>query len=187
MSWGYFVDLNLTLPQAAWKKLSNRKLGALKLKAGWSGLDDAALEKSLSRPFSETDTVAKVLKGKAYHRTDGVYRIEDSDGTTSVRVCILLDKSLLELAYPLAGLLYAAAETAAAKGSLRIVNDGTAPGEDGSIVSLAKKKLTKTKIDDREAIAEELMADLYGDLVSGPIKTKSKPLSRINPFTGKPM
>jgi hypothetical protein len=189
MSWGYFVDLKLTMPSAAWKKVSDQKAGASKLVAGWSGLDDAGLEKSLGRPFSEGDTLIKVLKGKAYHGTETVHHVDEDDGVTTVRICLLLDKSTLELAYPLATLLFAARDTGVAKGALRLVNDGTAPGEDGVEIALAKKKLTKTKIEDQAAIAEGLIADLYGDLVSARLKAKSSksPRSMINPFTGQPI
>ena len=173
MSWGYFVDLNITLPSEAWKKISEQKLGGRKLKSGWSGFEDAALEKAFVRPFSEDATVAKVLKGKAYHGTETVHRIEAHGKDTSVRVCLLLDKSTLELAYPLVLAFQSAAELAAAHGSLQIVNDGTAPGENGALLSLAKRKIKRTKIDDSFAVTEQLMAELYGDLVSAPLKAKS--------------
>jgi hypothetical protein len=189
MSWGYFVDLKLTMPAAAWKKVSEQKAGASKLAAGWSGLDDAGLEESFGQPFSEGDTLTKVLKGAAYHGPETVHHVDEHDGVTSVRICLLLDKSTLELAYPLAALLHAARDTGVAKGALRLVNDGTAPGEDGVEIALVKNKLTKTKVEDQGAIAEEIVGDLYGDLVSSPLKAKSsqKPRTMINPQTGQPI
>ena len=174
MSWGYFIDLNITLSSAAWKKISAQKLGAAKLPKGWSGLDDASLEGALGRPFSESDSIIKVLKGKAFHGKETVHRVEDKRDATSVRICLLLDKSTLELAYPLARLFQAARQVDGAKGSLRIINDGSAPGENGVVLSLAKKKVEAAPIEDCFAVAEQLTAELYGDLVSAPLKQSSR-------------
>jgi hypothetical protein len=188
MSWGYFVDLNVVMASGEWKRLCARRLGEGKLAAGWSRLEDAGLEKALGRAFSGDETFTKVLKGKAYHAEDVVHRIEDDGDVAAVRICLLLDKSLLELAYPLALIFEAARKVEGATGTLRIVNDGSAPGENGVELSLAKKKITHKKIEDCFAVTEELMAELYGDLVSAPLKMKSsKPGSGINPFTGKPI
>jgi hypothetical protein len=185
MSWGYFVDLKLTLKTTAWKKLRDAKPGDTALEPGWSGLEEPSLEKAFGRPWSEDESFVKILKGRAYHGEDTVLHIDEREGMTAVRICLMLDKSTLEQAYPLAALLYAARD--AGSGSLRIVNDGTAAGEEGVEITLAKKKITKTAIEDSFVIAEELMAELYGDLVSNRLKSKSSRRVPINPFTGKPV
>jgi hypothetical protein len=179
MSWGYFVDLKLTMPSDVWAKVREQKPGGFPLKAGWSGFAERSLEKAFGRPWSERDSFSKLLKGKAFHGSESVHHVDEIEGHTSIRICLMLDKSTLDLAYPLATLFYAAHESGAASGSLRIVNDGTAAGEDGVEITLTKTKVTKAKIADSFVIVEELMGELYGDLVSAPLKGKSsKALSK---------
>lgn len=43
MSWGYFLDLDLTLPTPAWKRLAHTKTGSHGITPGWWGFKKAEL------------------------------------------------------------------------------------------------------------------------------------------------
>jgi hypothetical protein len=186
MSWGYFADLQLSLDTKAWEKLCAQKPADVVLEAGWSGFDDDGLEKAFSRPFGARDTFARLLATPAFNGRETVNRAVTRGATTSVRICIMLDKSSLELAYPLAT-LFEAARASPAQGKFRLVNDGTYVGENGVALTLSGGKIIKETITD----TEELVTSLAGELFSATMEASSKPgTSRrggINPFTGKPI
>jgi hypothetical protein len=142
------------------------------------------LEKAFGKSFTREDTFANVLDGRAYNGRETIHSVIDEDGTTTLRICLILDKSQLELAYPLATLLHAATDIASSA-SLRFVNDLTAPGEDGVEIVLAKKRLASKPID-AESIGADLAADLYPE-ISQKKTTKTKERVVINPFTGERM
>ena len=192
MSWAYFADLRLAVHDGAWARISARRPRDVTLAEGWSGLEEEALEEAFGRHSTKDDTFATVLRGEAYTAPETVHDITTVGDTTTVRVCLVLDKSLLDLAYPLATLLQAARE-AGAEGSLRLVNDGTYAGEDGVELKLAKGKITKKKLRDSWKIVEALGAEIFGlgmgDEIEAPAEATGKPATRvvINPFTGKPV
>ncbi len=181
MSWGYFADLRLTLPAKAWNDLRRLKPDDVKLPKGWFGCEDPDLERGFAMPLGSKQTFAKLLdacKGK-----ESISTVEESGEETRVRVCLLLDKSELYLARPLAALLDSSREAGA--GVLRLVNDGTYSGEGGVAIELKKGKLSRRAIDEEcREIGEELGMEIFAGVVSGE-PTSKKP--KINPFTGKPI
>jgi hypothetical protein len=181
MSWGYFADLQLALPSEAWKQLRLQKPG--ELPRGWFGLNDAGLEKSFARPLGSKDGFAKLLEAPAYNGGETICTVEEAGGVVRVRVCLLLDKSQLELAQPLAALLEIA-RLHDGEGALRLVNDGTYSGEGGVAIELRSSELERRSLEDEcQEIADELAGEIFAAATP---KTKSgKP--KINPFTGKPV
>jgi hypothetical protein len=183
MSWGYFADLRLSLDTAAWDQLLEQRPSAIQLDPGWSGLENKDLEEMFSRPNTGTETFAQILKWKCYTGKEAIETIETNADRTRLRVCLMLDKSLLDLAYPLATLLEAA-RGVGGEGSLRLVNDGTAVGEDGVELVLARGTISTQPIDDCWSIVEQLGAELFAGMVQ---QTRQKAKSRAirNPFTGE--
>ena len=182
MSWGYFAELRVSMPTAQWRLLQKRPLAEFVLPAGWSGLKDKQLEASFLRPHSGKETLGKALGWKCYRGAEAVHQLEAGDELTSLRICLLLDKSQLELALPLAAVLEAA-RTSDATGSLRLVNDGTFSGEDGVEIAIAAGKRKTTRLKDCWELNEALAAELFEAIASKP--QGKKPM--INPFTGQPL
>jgi hypothetical protein len=181
MSWGYFADLQLALPAEAWAELRHEKPG--ELPKGWFGLNDAALEKSFARPLGSPDDFAKLLEAPAYKGAETICTVEEAGGTVRVRVCVMLDKSQLELAQPL-GALLESARLRDGEGALRLVNDGTYSGEGGVAIVLRDGELERRSLEDEcQDLAEELAGEIFA--AAKPKKKSGKPM--INPFTGKPL
>jgi hypothetical protein len=154
MSWGFYADLQLALPTATWKEIGEQRPSETVLTPGWSGLADKALEAEFAKPFSEKKTFAQLLASPAYKGAQTINTVKRTKDATRVRICVLLDKSTLELAYPLVALLHSARE--AGTGALRLVNDGTYGGEGGAVITLAKGKLTSKRVKDCWPLVEEL-------------------------------
>ncbi len=171
MSWGFFADLHLTVSSEAWKRLSERKPSEIPLKRGWSALTDQGLEEAFGASSTKKETFAQALASERYRGANAVHRVVKKGAKTTVRVGLLLDKSRLELAHPLATLLEAARDDASAKGSLQLVNDGTYAGEDGAELTLAKGKLVRKRI----ANASERVEALTEELVSKATKASVHP------------
>ena len=183
MSWGYFADLRLTMPAKTWKELAKKNPDALELKKGWFGCEDSDLEAGFAmRMGGPKQTFAELLDG--CKGNESISTVDEVDGEARLRVCLLMDKSELYLARPLA-LLVEAARTAGGAGALRLVNDGTYSGEGGVAIELQKGKLSRRAIDDDcHEIGEELGMEIFAAA-----KPKSGKLEKpkINPFTGKPV
>jgi hypothetical protein len=179
MSWGFFADLRLSLPTAAWTRVRARRPAEIPLAAGWSGLEDTGLEHAFGRPSTKQQTFADVL---AWDWRGAIVEVAADGGRTRVRVCAMLDKSELELAQPLAALLDAARDEGG-EGSLRLVNDGTSGAENGVERTLAGGHLTSAPLEDYESILEELAVEI----LPKPPKRGGPAKPMINPFTGKPI
>lgn len=178
MSWGFLVDLDITVPTQAWKVLKAERPRDVSLARGWSGLVETSLEEAFGRPYTGDDTFAKVLKWK--WGPESIVLHEPVGDRTRIRVCVVLEKSQLDHAFPLAALLEAA-RTVGGAGSLRFVNDGTSGAEDGSQLTLADGTIEATPL---EAYEDHLDA-LTGELFKREATRSAKPM--INPFTGKPI
>jgi len=191
MSWAFLADLDVTLPAQAWTRIQAKRPRDISLAKGWSGLEEATLEDAFGRPLRSAETFAQVIAwdwGK-----DAIVVDEVTGDGARVRVCAALDKSLLDMAFPLAALLEAARSEGGA-GSLRLVNDGTSGAEAGSEMILAGGRIEATPLDD----FEELLEELAGEMLQHRMRSGGKPMinpftgkaivvkERINPFTGKP-
>jgi hypothetical protein len=185
MSWGYFADLRLSLPTSAWESLQSRKPLDFRLEKGWSGLEDASLETSFGRPNTGAEDFANVLAWDCYEGPEAVKQVETNGDGTTVRVCLLLDKSLLDLAFPLAS-LFEAARASGGSGTLRLVNDGTYSGEDGVELELQDGAIAKKKLENCWEINERLANEIYN--VDAILAADAQgTLLGVNPFTGQPI
>ncbi|MBX3273689.1 MAG: hypothetical protein KF729_25720 [Sandaracinaceae bacterium] len=185
MSWGYIADFRLTVDSAAWTRLSRLRPSEVTLRAGWSGLRDRALEEAFGRPTGRDETFAELLEWPAYHR-ESVHEVALDGPTATVRVCLVLEKSQLELCQPLATLLHAA-KREPATGALRLVNDGTYDGEDGVHLSLSEGEVRKTKLRHHAAALEELSTELIERLQATPSAPPVGEILGYNPRTGQPV
>jgi hypothetical protein len=168
MSWGYFLDATLTLPDAAWKTISKQKTDEFPTKVGWWGLEDPELERRFVDMFGDCSKgwpLEKVVK--AFGRGNSIATITSAKGSTTIRIVELLDKDMdTDIARGVSALFEAAAPLAG-EGSVSLVNDGTYVGEDGATVTLAKGKLTRTRLKDSRAMVEKLGALMFGDFLEG--------------------
>lgn len=131
MGWGFFVELQCSLPSRAWSALKKRTPAELALDASWSGVADPTLRAYLTAPRGEAahTTFADAL-ARGLFSVDSV-REEAKDGKlTRIRVARLLDRDELDRASVL-GALLAGVQAAGGEGTLAIVNDGSYAGEDG--------------------------------------------------------
>lgn len=164
MSWGYFLDATLTLPDAGWKAISNKKTDEFPTKVGWWGLKDPELERRFVDMFGDCSkgwSLAKVVK--SFARDESIGTVSSAKGTTTIRIVELLNKDMdTDVARGVSALFEAAAPLGGA-GSVSLVNDGTYSGEDGATVTLAKGKLSRKRLKDCWALAEKLGAQMFGD------------------------
>lgn len=189
MSWGFFADLRLSLPDDTWELLRDRKPAAIRLEPGWSGLQDVELEAAFGAPNTSDETFAKVLRWKCYTGDQAISSVTSSENRTDLRVALLLDKSQLDLAFPLAALLSAARESGG-EGSLKLVNDGTYGGEDGVELTLSDGVIAAAAVEDCWKIVATLGAEVFGgelydegEALESPKDAGNKPM--IDPVTGK--
>jgi hypothetical protein len=185
MSWGYFVDLDVSLATDAYERILKKKPNDFALKPGWSGLEDRELEAAFGRPNTK-DRFEQVLAGEDYKTSDGLFEVERDKGKTHLRVCLLCDKSLLDLAYPLAT-FFEAARQEGASGTLRFISDVSSTDEDGVRLTIRGNTVKKEPIDDCESAVMELAKEIHGlgaDESVPPPKGKER-VTRINPFTGQ--
>jgi len=100
MSWGFFADLRVSMPTGEWRRIRERALTDISVPPGWLGLEDAQLEGSFLRPYSGDETLGHALEWKCYRAAEAIHEIDEANGATKLRVCLMLDKSQLELAFP---------------------------------------------------------------------------------------
>jgi hypothetical protein len=103
MSWGFFLDLDLTLPTAEWKRL--QAITGSALPPRWWGFEESDLDERFGG-VSFFDAMAFKKAFTFFH--DGkscVKRVEEAKGRTSVRLTAHLDRSGdTQVAKPIAAL-----------------------------------------------------------------------------------
>ncbi len=163
MSWGYWVDLDLELSAKDWAVVRARAPRDVELPRDWTGLRDRSLASSFDDPEvrSSRDTFAKVL-GWPIFRTESIRDVRTRGGRVSIRVAVLLDRSVLGVGAALAALLAEAAK-AGGHGALRLLNDGTAPGEGGAIVRADRRAWKSERLKNAMALSDALAREIYGD------------------------
>lgn len=194
MSWGYFVELVVTLPTASLKTLKKKRASEVVLPTGWSGLRDAGLEAAFGRPPATRDTLGRALGWLgSTPALPAVQREETAGDRTSLRVLTTLEKSILDHAFPLVALFYAARDEGG-EGVLRLVDDGTAPGEVGVELTLKLGAITARRLEDDGDLAGRLGSELFAPEIgtaidhgkgatvkTAPRKTRAKPTTSANP------
>lgn len=162
MSWGYFLDLELTVPTREWKRLLAVEGAALP--AGWWGFRADDLEARFGgASFFDRVTFKKALtffkEGRSARKS-----IEEADGHTTVRVTTLLDRSGDTLvAKPVAAAFDAAAKVGGS-GHVQLVNDGSYSGEAGVSVTIEGGALVRARLADVGALRERLSVTVYPEM-----------------------
>lgn len=159
MSWGYFLDLNLTLPTSEWKRLGKTKTGDHHIAPEWWGLAEAGLAERFTAPDFDRTTLAQAIA--TFRREEAIGKVEVAGANTKIRVCALLDRGGDPgIAKSIAALVDAA--KAKAKGTLRLVNDGSYAGEDGVEITVARGKLSRKAITDCVEYSQKLGTEILG-------------------------
>ncbi len=161
MSWGYFLDVDLTLPTTEWNRLKGESPASVPMPAGWWGFEDQGLEGYFHSAEGDSIEIGKALA--LFPEGESVRTVEPSGANTKVRVIALLDRGGDTcVAKPFAALLEGAKATAT--GYVALINDGSYSGEAGVRISAGGGALTRERIEDHWPIVEALGAQIYGDL-----------------------
>jgi len=161
MSWGFFLDLDLSVPTKTWKVLQASTPSDLP--AGWWGFNEDELEVRFTGDLFDDINVKKVLS----LFTDGessAKSITERAATTRIELCTLLDRGGdTQVAKPFAALVEAASKVGGV-GHIQLVNDGSYSGEAGVRVTLAKGVLVREPVANQRELREVLLARVYPDL-----------------------
>ena len=185
MSWGYFLDLELTLPTADWDAL--QRTTAADLPKQWWGFAEADLEDTFGNAGFESAMFHKVF-GFWTHGESCVKTVVEADNQTSVHLISHLDKGGdTQVAGTLAA-MFEAASKVGGTGRIRLVNDGSYSGEDGVEVTIVDGRLVRSRIEGSNEIAEELGLAVYPEFANELELARApdtKPTTR-KPATRKP-
>lgn len=159
MSWGFFLDLDLTLPTSEWTRLAQMKTGDHRIEATWWGFADKQLGRMFTTAdFDETTIGDAVAMFKA---PESIGTVTTAGDETTLRLCQLLDRGGdPSIAKCIAALVEAS--KAKARGTLRLINDGTYSGEDGVAIVVSNGRLVRSLLEDSFPMVEQLGAELYG-------------------------
>jgi hypothetical protein len=159
MSWGYFLDLNLTVPTSEWKRLAQTNTGDHGVDASWWGFNDEGLGQMFTGDDFDSMSIGEVVE--LFNRDESIGRVETDGDTTTIRLAQLIDKSSdTSIAKVAAALVDAAKDTAA--GTLRMINDGSYSGEDGVEIIAADGELSRKRLTDALKLAMKVGAEIYG-------------------------
>ncbi len=159
MSWGYFLDLNLTIPTSDWERVAQTKTYEHGIAAGWWGFKDKQLGEMFSASEFDDMTIGEVVA--LFNRIESIGKVDVNGDTTTIRLCQLLDRGgEPSIAKSVAALVDAAKESA--NGTLRLVNDGSYSGEDGVEIVAADGRLSRSHIEGSNDIAMKLGSEIYG-------------------------
>jgi hypothetical protein len=159
MSWGYFLDLNLTVPTSEWERVAQTKTSDHAIGAGWWGFKDKVLGEMFSASEFDDMTIGEVIA--LFNRTESIGKVDVNGDTTTIRLCQLLDRGgEPSIAKSVAALVDAAKDSAS--GTLRLVNDGSYSGEDGVEIVASDGRLSRSHIEGSNDIAMKLGSEIYG-------------------------
>lgn len=177
MSWGFILDLKLSLADGDWEHIQALRPDDDALPAGWSGLKESELEAAFVRPVVAAElqpTFATAVAG--YRAPHALATVESRRGVTRIRVGLFLDRGELGWARSAIALFFAAKEHAKS-GSLRLVNDGTYAGEAGVELKLSRGAVSTKRLRDSVPVAEKLAAEIDGGTDDdGPARSASREL-----------
>ncbi|MBL8716042.1 MAG: hypothetical protein JNL79_08600 [Myxococcales bacterium] len=169
MSWGYFLELDLTLPTEAWARIQKSTADTWPAEPGFFGLKEKGLEDMFLGKLFAGWTIGKAFA--LVGRRNITKAVTEGD-VTRLRVVTLLDKSGdTEIARPFAS-LFLAAQAHGGEGRLTLVNDGTYSGEEGVVLTLAKGKVKTERVKNCWDYVERLGAELFGSFEDGAPPTK---------------
>ncbi len=96
-----------------------------------------------------------------FAQSESIGKVSAAGDATTLRMCRLLDRGGdPSIAKPIAALVEAAKSTA--RGTLRLVNDGTYSGEDGVEITVAGGVLSRTALEDCLELVTELGTEIFG-------------------------
>ncbi len=160
MSWGFFLDLDLTLPTSEWTRLAPTRTGAHRIDSSWWGFQDPSLGKMFTAADFDDTTIGAAVE--LFNRAESVGTVSEEGGETKLRLCQLLDRGGdPSIAKSIAALVDAS--KGSARGRLRLINDGTYAGEDGVEIVIADGTLARARVEDSFQIVLELGAEVYGE------------------------
>jgi hypothetical protein len=159
MSWGYFLDLNLTIPTPEWERVAQTKTSDHAIAASWWGFQDKVLGEMFSAPEFDDMTIGEAVA--LFDRTDSIGKVAVEGDKTTIRLCQLLDRGgEPSIAKSVAALVDAT--KGSATGTLRLVNDGSYSGEDGVEINATYGALSRTHITGSNELAMKLGSEIYG-------------------------
>ena len=159
MSWGYFLDLHLTLPTADWTRIAETRVGDHPLAASWWGFEEAALGEMFTGADFDDMTIGDAVA--LFARVESIGTVNVMGSETELRLCQLVDRGGdPSIAKPIAVLVDAAQSTA--QGTLRMVNDGSYSGEGGVEITASGGALSRKAIEDFMPFVMKLGAEIYG-------------------------
>ncbi len=163
MSWGYWFELEASLPRAVWNEVSKQAPKDHAPGAGWSRFRTNAVAKAVERPPSRglAEPFAKVLARPVFVR-ESVHRVGTRTDPVAIRLAVLLDRSQLGNGAMLAAFLEAI-RVAGGEALLRVVSDGTAPESAGWLHRIRRGAWTHERLDEPLTIADRLAAEVHGD------------------------
>ena len=159
MSWGYFLDLNLTLPTDEWTRLAQTKTSDHAVTSAWWGFREAELGDMFSAADFDDMTLGDAVA--LFARAESVGNVINTGEETTIRLAQLIDRGGdPSIAKPIAALVDAS--KASARGVLRMINDGTYSGEDGIEIEAKDGDLARKPLNGWQKYAMQVGAEIYG-------------------------
>ena len=162
MSWGFYCDLEVTVPTADFQRIWKTKTNAHALPSPIFGFESDELERMFtvsggSEQFPNVPLKNLVRWFKSY---SGRSTMTDRAGETTFRGCMCIDRSADPwIARTVAALLYATQSSG--RGHLLLVNDGSYSGEGGVLLQLAKGEVRRTLVADCRPLTALLFSALF--------------------------
>jgi hypothetical protein len=186
MSWGFFLDLDVTLATTAWEQLQS--VTAAEVPRNWWALTDELNELLTAGGYDDVtfaDTMAAI--------DHGFTSVTGERDTTRVVLLTILDDANepQRIAKPVAAFCTAAA-AAGASGGVQLVNDGSYARHPGIKIMLQSGFVFREEVADdgtlRDALATRLFAPIAERFAkgSGPVempmpRAKAKPTAKARP------
>ncbi len=153
----HFLEVELQIPDAAWRELAALKADQTPVEPGFWGFADAKLEKRFTAgagDASKGKNFEALVQHFASGKVTGRGEVKSKNGTSSIRIVALLGNDAAT-ARGIAALI-AAAASRGGEGHASIVADG-----DGVRVSLAKGKLSRQELFDAWDYSERLGEEIF--------------------------
>lgn len=159
MSWGFFSELILSVPNQEWDRIAQLSPMDIHLGNGCTGFGEEFLERSFVKPCEDI-RFAEWIK-KSYPGSRKI-NVDIHEGLVKIHVIELADKSTLESIQASVALFYAAAQMAK-DATLTISNDGTYVGESGVKLAFSKGKVKIEKLSSKQMLklADKLGEELF--------------------------
>lgn len=162
MSWGFYCDLDVTLPTADFQRIWKTKTNVHAFPSPIFGFESDELERmfTVSRGSEEFPNVPLKNLVRWFKSYSGRSTTTEERGETTFRGCMCIDRGGDPwIARTVAALFYAA--QASGRGHLLLVNDGAYSGESGVLLRLAKGEVVRSLVVDSRPARAVLFAALF--------------------------